>query len=134
MLSVEYKGTGDVHAPVNLYVAAWDECLEMQVMDKQAWVHSALTTVQAHDRIEVLQYVQDLCVGGVVLVPEQNDLHVGHCMSVLFQYVLPAYRNTGLSTRFMRAARRCTRTAGAPVLAYTHRVGVGKYLTTYRRV
>lgn len=129
--TVEFKREGEVHTPLNLYAAAWDECVELGVMDKLAWVLRVGRIVQNTPRFEVLVYDDELCVGGVVIA-EDDDLHVGHCLSVMFNYVLPEYRCTGITAQTMRALRRIAENLQVPTIAYTHRVGAGKYTTTYK--
>lgn len=72
-------------------------------------------------------------VGGLVLTYD-NDIHVGPCISVVAQYVLPEYRCKGVSLRCMREAVRIARQFGERVLAYTHRKGDWRYETIYKEL
>lgn len=122
-----------VQAP-ELFYRAWDECLESQVVDKERWVGSVLSRLAGiDDRFEIGVHNGEHTVGGIILAPD-DDVHVGCCMSVFAQYVMPEYRNKGVSMYCMRLALRVARDAGYKVLAYTHRVGVGRYETIYRRI
>lgn len=72
-------------------------------------------------------------VGGLVLAYD-SDIHVGDCMSVISQYVLPEYRNQRISTQCMREAVRIAVMQRFNVLAYTHRLGDWRYETIYKRI
>lgn len=71
-------------------------------------------------------------VACTVLVPDE-DMHVGPCLTVMWNYVLPEYRGA-IGRKFIRAAFREAVFQGLPIVAYTHRQGVGQYTTIYRRV
>jgi GNAT superfamily N-acetyltransferase len=117
----------------HLVRAAWDECIESQGMDKEAWVARTLNLHQAHTRYEIYLYEADAIVGGLTLTVD-DDPHVGECLSVLSQYVLPEYRNRGVSGRCLRECLRIAKDCGAKYLAYTHRKKDWVYTTTYRRI
>ena len=119
---------------VELFERAWDECIELQVQSKDCWVGKALLALSALDRYEVAVMHGTHVVGAVVVAPDQWDAHVGPCMSVFAQYVLPEYRNAGVSLALMREAVRITRASGVHVLAFTHRKAPWRYETIYRRV
>jgi len=115
------------------YCTAWDEFIELQCTPKSIWVGSAVATAQAYDRTAVVVFQDGVLAGGVILVPD-NDTHVGKCLSVHFQYVLPEYRNLGISYKLMRQAMRIAKREEYPVLAYSHRIRDWEYKTIYRRV
>jgi len=73
-------------------------------------------------------------LGGLYLVIDNADPHVGRCMTVAFQYVLPEYRNAGVSRMMMVRAIELTKEYNCAVLAYTHRLGDWRYETVYKRV
>jgi GNAT superfamily N-acetyltransferase len=73
-------------------------------------------------------------VGGLCLAPDPWDVHVGPCLSVFAQYVLPEFRLQGVSARLMREALRIAKKSGVPALAFTHRKGPWRYETIYRKV
>lgn len=103
-------------------------------MDKTAWIERAVRSVRDVARFELLAYMDGRVVGAMVCAVEGADPHVGHCLTVMYNYVLPEYRNLGIAKHFLRAAMSIASSVGAPMLAYTHRVGVGRYMTTYRKV
>ena len=112
---------------------AWDECVELQCSAKELWVGRVLGTLSALSRFELGIFDGTRAVGAAVIAPD-HDVHVGPCMSVLAQYVMPEYRNKFISLRLMRACLALTNKSAFNVLAYTHRLGPWKYSTTYRKV
>ena len=124
---------GEVCDGFTLYDRAWREFEELQMSDRYGWVAHTMRCIKAADRVEVGARVDGALVGGVVLHSEY-DPHVGHCLYVVFQYVLPEYRNKGIALKLFKMALEETRRQGLPVLAYTHRLCDWKYITTYRRV
>jgi len=119
---------------VELFERAWDECIELQVQGKDEWMGKALLALSALDRYEVAVRHGPRVVGAVLVAHDPWDAHVGPCMSVFTQYVLPEYRNAGISLALMREAVRITRASGVHVLAFTHRKAPWRYETIYRRV
>ena len=117
-----------------MFTRAWDECTELQVTPKHAWVGRALLALQGLDRFEIAAFNGEQVVGGIVIAPDPWDVHVGPCMSVFAQYVFPEFRQQGVSARLMRAAIRVAKESGAEVLAFTHRKGPWRYETIYRKV
>jgi glyceraldehyde-3-phosphate dehydrogenase/erythrose-4-phosphate dehydrogenase len=88
---------------------------------------------EQHTRVELVAKDQEgRLVGCAVLVPDE-DLHVGQCLSVMWNYVLPDHRGT-IGRQFMRLAVKVAQYWELPVLSYTHRLGVGRYAITYRRL
>lgn len=111
---------------------AWAECTELR------WAGSAedavqrfCTSVEAHNRVELVAYNDGRLVGGCVLVPDE-DQHVGSCLTVMWHYVIPGMRHSAIGRRFMRLAVSCAKAGDFPVLAYSHRIGEGRYEITYR--
>lgn len=121
---------------VSLFSAAWDECDELKVQDKDTWVARTILSLESLDRVEIGMFctAKSDAVGGLVLAPDPWDAHVGPCVSVFAQYVLPEYRNKGISFRMMREAIKTAVGLRAGVLAFTHRLGPWRYETIYRRL
>lgn len=116
-----------------LFSRAWDECIESHIMDKETWIAHALRIVQAVPRYEIGFIHNGVPVGGVTLTVD-FDPHVGECLCVMSQYVLPEYRNNAMSLRCMRECLKLTKQLGHNVLAYTHRQKDYVYTTTYKVV
>lgn len=91
-------------------------------------------SIDANWRVEVVAYTDWMVPVGILILTEDDDMHVGRCLSVQWQYVLPEYRNAGIARRFMRTAIQLAQQEGYPVLAYSHRVGPGEYSIKYRRI
>jgi len=117
----------------HLFHRAWDECIESQGMDKEAWVSRTLSIIESVPRYEIGMVVQGGVVGGVTLTLD-DDPHVGECLCVMSQYVLPEYRNQGISGKCMRECIRLTKELGHSMLAFTHRQRDWVYTTTYRKI
>lgn len=131
--AVEERLAGEPTLGYGLFCTAWEECVELQVQSQEYWVGSTLCMLTQHDRYEIGMFVDGVAVGGVVLM-QDVDVHVGPCLSVVAQYVLPEYRNKSISLRCMAECMRIAKDSGAAVLAFTHRKGPWKYSTIYRRI
>lgn len=133
-LAYKFYFAGEKCTNLHLYSKAWDECIELQGLNKHDWLRHYTSILESVDRWEVGIFdAHDLAVGGLVLAHD-SDIHVGDCMSVISQYVLPEYRNRAVSLRCMRVALDITSDEGCKVLAYTHRKGDWRYETIYRRI
>lgn len=102
-------------------------------MDKQTWVDRSLRMIESVHRYEIGMLHNGVPVGGISLTVD-HDPHVGECLCVMSQYVLPEYRNKAVSLRCMRECIRITKRLGHSMLAYTHRTGDYVYTTTYMRL
>lgn len=97
-------------------------------------IRSICESIRSVDRLELVASTDSGYQVGIMVLAEDEDMHVGRCLSVQWQYVLPEYRNAGIAHRFMRTAIQLARQEGYPVLAYSHRVGPGEYSIKYRRI
>lgn len=104
-----------------------------QHTDYREDVHRVVSSLSEFDRTEVVAIDDGKVVGGAVIVLE-FDQHVGPCMSLQWQYVLPEYRCKRLGVLFVRELLRQAGWAGIRNVCYTHRVGRGQYTVTYREV
>ena len=120
-----------VPAP-HLFESAWDEFIELGVVDKIAWVGNALAMHMTVPRYDIGVFVQDKVVGGLCLAAD-DDPHVGTCLTVISNYVLPEYRGL-VGARCFRECLRVAKRSGYPVLAYTHRLKDWEYKTIYRKL
>lgn len=120
-------------ASVDFFDRAWDEFIELQVMDKEAWVRMSIESITERPRYELLMVHGDTQTGGCIITWD-TDGHVGDCMAVMFNYVLPEYRRGRIGYELYRAAVALTRSNHIGILAYTHRVRDWEYVTKYRKV
>lgn len=97
-------GEGTERIPVALYASAWDECSEAHIMDKHAWIEHVMASVREIVRYEFHALCDGNVVGAMVVAEELGDPHVGRCLSVAYNYVLPPYRNRGIAKHFIRGA------------------------------
>lgn len=128
------RDSGQAVQNVQLFRKAWAEFEELQVQSEEIWVGRALYALSALSRFELAVFDGFEVIGAAVLAMDMHDAHVGPCMSVYAQYVLPDYRNKGVSRSMMRKAYQITADSEAQILVYSHREGPWKYSNTYRRV
>lgn len=133
--TTDSRAAGEVTVTQELAEAAAHEFLELQVLDIQAFVKRYLRIVESYSRVESLAYTpQGRLVGGCVLVVDPDEIHVGRCLTVVFNFVLPEYRGSGVVQKFYREAYRVARWLDCPIIARTRRIGDWKYETHYKRV
>lgn len=118
-----------------LFARAWDEFPELKCNSRADWCGRSLHMLADLERWEIGVIHDNTVIGGLVLVEDPWECHVGPCLTVAAQYVLPEYRNQGVSGMLMRQALRVVKSQPGPkTLAYTHRVGPWRYETIYRRI
>ena len=70
---------------------------------------------------------------GFACVVEDDDMHVGRCLALQWQYVAPEHRGR-IGGEFLRWIARFARAHGYQFIAYSHRVSSRHYAIKYRRV
>lgn len=131
---VTFRNRGEAVQNLELFSRAWDECVELQQSPKQEWIGRSLLSLQQLDRYEIAAVQGSDVVGAVLLAEDKWDVHVGPCVSVFSQYVLPEYRERGISSKLMREAIKLARAIGVSTLAFTHRKAPWVYTTRYWRI
>lgn len=130
----EYRRSeGGALVHTQFYGNAWEEFVELQSQPKEVYVANVIEYLQSLNRIEIYSYMHGSPIGAAVLTTE-IDYHVGKCVSVVTQYVLPRYRGSGFSFEIMRRARKECKAQGIGMLAWSHRVKDFEYKTVYRSV
>lgn len=132
-IEVVHRLPGQPVQDSELYVTAHDECVELQMRSKEVWTDEMLRWLGGIHRWEITAKIDGKIVGGVI-IGWDHDVHVGPCISVWAQYVLPEYRGQGVSPAVMRRAMQVMRQQGAMAMAWTHRAGPWHYETKYRRL
>lgn len=84
------------------------------------------------DRLEIVTYQDGKVIGSCILV-EEDDQHIGPCIGIAWNYVLPEHRGK-VGRDYLRFAYRLTERNELPAVAYTRRTGEGSYQVNYRRV
>jgi hypothetical protein len=130
---VYQKNSGEPVMEPLFYGLAWEEFPELQLQSKDDYVSNTLEYIKSLPRTEIYYLRHGRIVGGIITTLE-HDVHVGECLSVITQYILPDYRFNGISWSFMRMIRNRCKKEGVPVMAWTHRTGDYEYKTTYRRM
>lgn len=92
-----------------------------------------LACAEEHDRIELVVFDGNRTVGFCCLA-EDYDLHVGRCLTVMWDYVVPSHRGGTVGQRMLRAAMQIATQHGFAVLCYTHRTAPGVYQVKYTRL
>lgn len=82
-------------------------------------------------RYELLA-VEDGQLIGFGCVVEDDDMHVGRCLTLQWQYALPEHRGR-IGGEFLRWLARAARKLGFECIAYSHRVNHRHYAIKYRR-
>ena len=131
---VTYRRKGEAVQNVEFFSRAYEECVELRQQSKEEWMGRALLALQQMDRWEIAAFADESFAGGLCLAHDPWDVHVGPCISVFAQYVLPEHRLGGVSPRLMREAMKIARSSGKSTLAYTHRKGPWRYDTIYRSI
>lgn len=132
---VTSRHRGEPVQNLDMFTRAWDECDELRCQPKDVWVSRSLLILQEMDRYELgVLDGSGNTLGGILLAHDPWDVHVGPCMSVFSQYVLPEHRNAGISPMLMRAAIKIAKKELVTTLAFTHRKGPWRYETIYRRL
>ena len=70
---------------------------------------------------------------GVCSVQFEDDVHVGPCCSVHWQYIMPEYRGR-IGVHFMRWVFSTAKRLRVPFVAYVKRMSDTQHVVTYRRV
>ena len=91
-----------------------------------------LAATESVARTELLAVVGDQLVGFACVV-EDDDMHVGRCLTLQWQYVAPEHRGR-IGGEFLRWLARFARAQGFQFIAYSHRVSSRHYAIKYRRV
>lgn len=118
----------------------WILPVVLDEVEELTWQESRTTAQQRmldsaieQDRIEIAVFDKDRIVGFSCLA-EDYDIHVGRCLTVMWDYVVPSHRGGTVGQRMLRAAMRLARQHGFAVLCYTHRTAPGIYQVKYIRL
>lgn len=133
MYSERYRAAGDPS------MVDWVSHSAIQDVPELLWYS---TPIDAVERIQ--QTAQELdrweCIAtngtevtGFIAGASDYDLHVGPCFSIVWHYVLPAYRGY-VGQQLLRRAMRVAKAQGHKVLCYTHRTALGVYEVRYIRL
>ncbi|QJD54679.1 putative GNAT family N-acetyltransferase [Pseudomonas phage MR2] len=91
------------------------------------------STEELDDRIEItVRTPEGRLVGFAVVVNDEDD-HVGECMGTQWHWVHPDHRGP-VGRMILRAIIRLASHAGYKVVAYTKRLGVGRYEINYKQL
>lgn len=91
-----------------------------------------LAATEGLDRYELLAVAGGDLIGFACVV-EDDDMHVGRCLTLQWQYVVPEHRGK-IGGEFLRWLARTAREQGFEFIAYSHRITSRHYAIKYRRV
>ncbi len=91
------------------------------------------STEELDERIEItVRDPQGKLVGFAVVVNDEDD-HVGECLGTQWHWVHPDHRGP-VGRMILRAIVRLASNAGYKTVAYTKRLGVGRYEINYKQL
>jgi GNAT superfamily N-acetyltransferase len=91
-----------------------------------------LEATEGNSRCELLAVLDGQLIGFACVV-EEEDMHVGRCLTLQWQYVVPEHRGK-IGGEFLRWLVKTGRKLGFAFVAYSHRVNNRHYAIKYRRV
>lgn len=97
-------------------------------------VERVVDSVEELDRAEVYARTENGTLVGILVVTDDEDDQVGPVMGVQWHFVSADYRNGPVGARLLKGAIKAAKLARYNVLAYTHRLGEGRYEINYRRL
>jgi GNAT superfamily N-acetyltransferase len=107
--------------------------IELQQTSAKQYQDRLAEQVFGVDRWEMIAWLDDEIVGCAIIMLEE-DIHVGPCVSVVHQFVSPCARNRGFARLVIKTAKRIAQAYRIGTIAYAHRLGPWRYVTTYRNV
>jgi GNAT superfamily N-acetyltransferase len=116
--------------PQGLFRLAYAEFPELRMQPFSIWYLKWERGMHQVDRYLVKVRCGELIVGMAAVVLD-DDPHVGLCLTLHSQYVLPAYRNKFVAGRVLREVRRLAKVHRLGVIAYSHRVRDWTYELRY---
>lgn len=87
---------------------------------------------QDNPRFEILAKDPSGALVGVAVAVPDDDSNVGECLGVQWLFVVPEHRGP-VGAALMREVFRLARRAGLHTVAYTRRLGPGRYELIYSR-
>lgn len=108
--------------------------IDREVMIEETWLASMLDLYKGFHRYEI-EYWEGETLIGVAVVAKTIDFHVGPCVCVLTQYVIPQFRGrAGIARKVLAFARNKAREDGVGFMSWSHQLDYGTQLLKYRRV
>ena len=95
-----------------------------------AAIHQSICENQRH---EIVVWDDSGTHLGTAIVVQEDDMHVGHCLSVQWRFVHPEHRGVAGSA-LQRRVIALARELDISVIAYTKCIGLARYELRYNRV
>lgn len=97
-------------------------------------VERIIESIEENDRAEITARTENGTLVGILVATDDDDAQVGPLMGVQWNFVLADYRQSSVGSRLFKGALKVARLGRFTTLAYTHRVGEGRYEINYRRL
>ena len=97
-------------------------------------IERIIDSIEENDRLEITARTANGTLVGILVVTDDNDDQVGPVMGVQWNFVSADYRNGPVGPRLFKGALKAAKLANHNILAYTHRLGEGRYEINYRRL
>ena len=124
---------GDLCLGSAIIPAVYDELPEFRAGGTLVQVSRRMVdATEQLDRHEVLAVLDGSLIGFACLV-EDDDMHVGRCLTLQWQYVVPEHRGK-VGAKFLRLLVSLGRALGYRHVAYSHRINQHHYAIKYRRL
>ena len=130
-LVIDFEPSSNQHL-VRLADVAYGEFPELRGQGWYAFVERFLESVP-EERVEFRLYktgTEEVVACAIVVLEE--DMHVGQCLTVQWNYCLPQYRGSWFRTVY-KHLRQIAVELEVPWVAYSHRSGDAEYKIKYRR-
>ena len=135
VVSVDYRDAGIRTAGREVIEEALEEFTEFTWASTPAEAAKRLIdSAEENDRAEITVRTQNGTLVGLLILAEDHDDQVGPVMGVQWNFVSADYRHQAIGQRMFREALKVAKAAKFNIMAYTHRIGEGRYEINYRRV
>lgn len=91
------------------------------------------STEELDERIEITVRSPEGALLGFAVVVDDEDDHVGNCLGTQWHWVHPEHRGP-VGRMILKAILRLASHAGYKTVAYTKRLGVGRYEINYKQL
>ena len=93
-----------------------------------------VNSVEENDRAEITARTPNGTLVGILVLVEDHDDQVGPVLGAQWNFVSADYRYQSVGPRMFREALKVAKRAKFKLMAYTHRIGEGRYEINYRRI
>lgn len=133
VITIFKLAAGDLCLGFGIIPTVYGDLPEFRASGTLAQVAARLTdATEPLERFEITAVLDGQLIGFACIV-EDDDMHVGHCLTLQWQYVVPEHRGR-IGPMFLRALFGIGRNLGYRVVAYSHRINQRHYAIKYRSI